>query len=114
MEYSVHDESGVTVISLSGEIDVGHAARLRDLLDERIGDRTKPLLLDLSDVVFIDSSGLGVLIAAHRKAQDVEQTLTLANPQAPVQRVFDLTRTNRVFEVFTTVEDGVAALRAKD
>lgn len=111
MEYSVHDESGITVIDLSGEIDVGHAARLRDILDERIGGSTGTVLLNLSDVVFIDSSGLGVLIAAHRKAQDVEQTLALANPQAPVQRVFELTRTSRVFQVFTTVEDGVEALR---
>jgi len=111
MEYTVHDESGVTVIDLSGEIDVSHAPRLRELLGELITAGPGQLLINLSGVAFIDSSGLGVLIAAHRKAQEAGGVLGLADPQPSVRRVLELTRTNRVFQIFATVEEGLAALR---
>ncbi len=111
MEYTVRDELGITVVDLRGEIDIAHAPRLRDLLEELIANSSARLLINLSDVAFIDSSGLGVLIAAHRKAQETGGILGLANPQAPVQRVFELTRTNRVLKIFDTVAEGLEALR---
>ncbi len=110
MDYKVREDAGITILDLSGEIDVSYAPRLRDILIELIESKSKRVLVNLSEVAYLDSAGLSVFIAAHRKARNIGGVLGLSSPQKSVQRVFDLTRTNKVFQIFSTVEEGVAAL----
>ncbi len=110
MEHNVRDESGVTILDLSGEIDVSYATQLRDILVEIIEKGAGPLLVNLSDVRYIDSAGLSVLITANRKSQGAGLAFGLSNPQSTVQQVFKLTRINKVFKIFPTTEDGIATL----
>jgi anti-sigma B factor antagonist len=67
----------------------------------------------MSEVVYIDSAGLSVLIAANRKAQGLGGAFALSDPQKPVQQVFNLTRMNKIFQIFPTVAEGVAALKGE-
>lgn len=112
MNYSTRHESGVTVVDLEGDVDVSGAPELRDLIAGLIAGPTARILLDLSDVAFIDSSGVGILVTAHRKATESGAQFGLASPSGTVARVFELTRTNRLLQIFPTVEEGVAALGA--
>ena len=111
MNHTVHDEAGITILDLSGEIDVGQAPKLREVLMELLENNEGRLLIDMSDVVYIDSAGLSVLIAANRKAQNLSGMFGLSNPQKPVQQVFKLTRMNKVFQIFPTVAEGIAELK---
>ena len=109
MKHTVSDESGVTVISLEGPIDVSQAMELRDILGRHLV-AGGALLLDLGGTTLIDSSGIGVLVTAHRRAQEAGGRFALAGASANVGRVFELTRTNKLLEIHPTVEEGRAAL----
>lgn len=85
-----HDGSAVTV-ALVGEIDVAAADRVREALTCAISQARPRLIVDLSEVAFIDSSGLHVLTAVHRLCRDADSTLTIRPGPPNVQRVFELT-----------------------
>ena len=112
MQHSISDQHGITVVVLAGELEVSEAPALRDLLGSLIAGPQSRILLDLGQVSFIDSSGIGVLVGAHRRAEEAGARIGLAAPNAGVRRVFELTRTDRVLRLYDSVPDGVAALGA--
>jgi anti-anti-sigma factor len=109
MRHETRELSGITVIALEGEVDVTGAPELRDLLAGSIVGGAR-ILLDLGGVSFVDSSGVGVLVTAHRKAAEAGAAFGLAGASTTVARVFELTRTNRLLSIYPTVDEGVAAL----
>ena len=112
MQHSTSDQGGITVVALVGELEVSEAPALRDLLGTLVAGPQSRVLLDLAQVSFIDSSGIGVLVGAHRRAEEAGARIGLAAPNAGVRRVFELTRTDRVLRLYDSVADGIAALGA--
>lgn len=111
MEPSLHERDGVTVIALHGAIDVGRALELREVVAGPVAERGRKLLLDLSDVTLVDSSGVGLFVTAHRRAEESGASFALAGLAGPVGRVFALTRTDKLLRIYDTVDEGLAALR---
>jgi len=68
---------------------------------------TKDLLVDLKEVRFIDSSGLGVLVAGYKNASTHQGSIKLCSLQAQVKSMFELTRLHRVFDIFQTVDEAL-------
>ena len=95
MEHSVREEDGVTVASLSGEVDLESSPRARELLLGLVRSGRR-VLVDLSAVAYIDSSGVASLIEAFQ----------LARRGIPV-RVLELARLDRVFTIHATLEDAL-------
>jgi anti-sigma B factor antagonist len=110
MEHEIHNEAGVVILDLRGEIDVSTAPGLRDILMGLIEDNAGPVLVNLSNVLYMDSAGLSVFIAAHHKAQNAGRVLGLVNPQQPIQQVLKLTRVDKVFQIFPSIEEGIGAV----
>lgn len=110
MESSVEVRDGVTVVVVSGDIDVSHALTMRETLGQAQGNGARPVVLDLTGVGFIDSAGVGLLVGAHRRATDLNSQCALAALTPTVARVLQLTRTDRMLTVFPDVEAAVAAL----
>ena len=111
METDVRSDDGVTVVGVTGVIDVASSLELRDTLASLLETAGAKVLLDLSSVSLIDSSGIGILVGAHRQADGIGAMLVLAAPAGPAARVFELTRTNKLLRIEPTVEQGLAALR---
>lgn len=111
MEHEISEEHGVRVLHLRGPVDVAAAMGLRDLLGAQVDAPSARVLVDLTEVPLIDSSGIGILITAHRRAVAQGAGFALAGPTPPVARVFEMTRTNKLLSIHETVADGVAALR---
>jgi anti-sigma B factor antagonist len=65
------------------------------------------LLIDMKDVRFIDSSGLGALVSGFKNATSAQGTLKLSSLQPQVKSMFELTRLHRVFEIFPTAADAL-------
>lgn len=82
---------GTTVVSVRGEVDLVSADQLRRVLDEALQDSAR-VTLDLTELTFIDSSGLSALVEAHRKARDAGGTFTLRHPTPMLRRLLDITR----------------------
>jgi anti-sigma B factor antagonist len=78
------------VIAVRGEIDMATAAQLRDLLDQLVDEGSRHIVLDCRELAFLDSSGIGVLVAArNRLGEDGE--IVLDSPQAHVRKVLEIT-----------------------
>jgi anti-anti-sigma factor len=110
VEYTVDESDGVRVVHLQGPIDVSGAMALRDLLGQQIDSPAARVLLDLEGVTLIDSSGIGILVTAHRRADGQGARFALAAARDTVGRVFELTRTNKLLQIHPTVAEGVNAL----
>jgi anti-sigma B factor antagonist len=111
VEYSVETSESVKIVHLQGPVDVSQAVALRDVLGAQIDGPSARVLVDLSEVPLIDSSGIGVMVTAHRRADGAGAGFALAAPGPTVARVFSLTRTDKLLDLYDTVPEGVEALR---
>lgn len=79
-----------SVVLVDGEVDVSNADQLRDVLDERLAADPATVVVDLSKVPYIDSTGIGVLVGAAHRASERGARLEVARPQHNVARVLGL------------------------
>ena len=89
---------GLVVRVAEPRIDAAVAIRFKDRMRELIADPSQKVILDLSQVGFLDSSGLGAVVAV-RKMLPPDRPLELSHLTPPVQKVFRLTRMDRVFTI---------------
>lgn len=100
---------GWWVVSVAGEIDVHSGPSLREHLLRALASGERGLIVDLAGVSFLDSSGLGVLVAAHKRARASGGILRLASCRPAVATIFQITALDRAFSIHPTVEDALAA-----
>jgi anti-sigma B factor antagonist len=108
MRHSVREERGCLIVSLAGEIDLEHSPRARELLLEQVA-RKRRVLVDLSDVEYIDSSGIASLVEAFQKSKRAGSGFALAAVNPAALRVMQLARLDRVFQIFASVAEGLDA-----
>ncbi|HEY6793758.1 MAG TPA: STAS domain-containing protein [Kineosporiaceae bacterium] len=97
------------VVRVNGEIDVHTGPALRDHLLSAFAQGEDTIVVDLSEVSFLDSSGLGVLVAAHKRARTTDGELRIAGCRPPVTTLFQITALDRAFCIYPTVEEALAA-----
>jgi anti-sigma B factor antagonist len=112
MRYTVDLDDGVKILHLQGPMDLSQAAALRKVLSAEIDGSSARVLVDLSDVPLIDSSGIGAMVAAQCRADVAGGAFALAAAGPTVARVFTVTPNGGLLRLYTTVEEGVEALRA--
>ena len=95
------------VVPLTGEIDLASAPELRAELGRLNETETPAIVLDLTDLEFIDSTGLGVLVGALRRARSQGGDIRLAGARPGIRRVLSVTGLDRVFELFATVAEAM-------
>jgi anti-sigma B factor antagonist len=107
MELAVHDNHGVTVVMVAGEMDVGNSAQLGEELDRLLTEGPKKVVIDLAKVSFVNSSGLATLVCYYKRAHSNCGDISLAALQPPVRQVFQLTRLDRIFDLQPDVAKAV-------
>jgi anti-sigma B factor antagonist len=70
---------GFVVVSLTGELDLAEAPRLRDVLDDVLGSPPQLVVIDAAELTFLDSSGIGVLVGAHNALEAAGSQFVIAN-----------------------------------
>ena len=108
MEYKFDEVGDVLKIGLAGRLVAACSEEVRDQVAQRL-ERFPNILFDLSGMTHIDSSGLGVLVQLLQRANAQGGTVKLAALQPHPRIVFDITKVYRVFEIFGTVEQGLAS-----
>jgi anti-anti-sigma factor len=88
-----------TRVVLKGAIDVSTAPRFLGCLQESLGRNPKAVILDLLELDYIDSVGLGVLVTGHKRAKATGTRFVLSKPKDTFRRLLELTGLNEVFEV---------------
>jgi len=94
------------IVHLSGELDLYNAPTVRAALLEACADAPERIVVDLSDVEFIDSTALGVLIEARTKAPN-RASFLLAAPGLETRRALEISGLDRHFSVYDTVSDAL-------
>ncbi len=108
MEISVRDEGCLCVVSVLGSrIDAAVALAFKEAMRRSTQDGEQDVVLDLQRVEFIDSSGLGAIVAT-MKLLAPERSLILAGLTTTVAKVFRLTRMDTVFSVYSTLDMALA------
>lgn len=116
MDLSVthHPDTSVSVVSVTGEVDVHSASRLRDGLTAELSSATRAVVVDLSEVGFLDSTGLGALVSARTAAgqQGIELPVVCASER--IRKLFTITGLDGVFVLHDSVDDALAGLADSD
>ncbi|MGW8063739.1 STAS domain-containing protein [Streptomyces ziwulingensis] len=99
---------GVSVVTLAGEVDLDGSSQLSDVLLSCV-QTTPGTVVDFGEVGFLDSSGINVLITAHRAAESRGVWFRIAAPQHAVERVLQLVGVDTLISCFPTVDQALAS-----
>jgi anti-sigma B factor antagonist len=105
LSIETRDQGDWSVLEVAGEVDLYSAPKLKERLRALSDQGKHRVVVNLGQVGFIDSTALGVLIGARRRAREHEGEVVLAAPTEPVHKVLSITGLDRVFPIHDSVED---------
>ena len=108
MKVSTRQVDGITILDLSGRITLGEGSvQLRDSIRDLLAKGSKLILLNLADVNYIDSSGIGELVSAYTTVRNQGGELKLLNL---TKKVHDLLQITKLYTVFDVKDDEASAI----
>jgi anti-sigma B factor antagonist len=105
VEESVDDET--QLVAIHGDVDLKTARSFRSALDEAAGDGKPRLIVDMSEVPFMDSSGLAALIGAQKAVHDKTRLIVVC--PANLRRIFEVTRLDSIVSVVGSLPEALVA-----
>jgi len=108
MDIEIHQSQDAIVISPKGDVDMSNSPELQRNLKETLKGRPIRLIVDLSNVPYMDSSGVATLVEAMQISRRQSTNLVLCSLQAKVRSVFEIARLDRVFRI-TADQDAATA-----
>ncbi|MFQ5701009.1 MAG: STAS domain-containing protein [Acidobacteriota bacterium] len=110
MKTTARDVCKVTIIGLNGRLTIGKGDLiLREAVDKALKDGKQRILLNLGQVGYMDSAGIGELVACRKRVVEKEGQMKLINPGGRVQDLLVLTKLDEYFEIYDTEEEGLAS-----
>jgi anti-sigma B factor antagonist len=108
MDLKTETSGNIKIIFVREErLDAHNSEELKTEMNHIFESGTKDVLIDLKEVRFIDSSGLGVLVSGFKNASTRQGSLKLCGLQTQVRSMFELTRLHRVFDIYQTVDEAL-------
>lgn len=113
MDIAVRKSGDVTIVDFKGRLAIGVSDTiLPRMINEILGEGSKKILLNLSEMDYIDSNGLGELVQVYRESQRKGASLRLLKPQDRVTKTLRLTNLLPMFAVYETEDDALKAFNA--
>ncbi len=110
LKMTSREVDGVTVVALDGRIVLGEESNaLREKIKSMVAEGKKKVVLNMDGVTFIDSAGLGTLVAAHHSAKAQGASLRLCHLGTKFQEVLQITKLMTIFDVYNTEAEAVAS-----
>jgi anti-sigma B factor antagonist len=108
MNLKVEKKNEIVIIYVKEErLDAHNSGDLKTEMQQLFEEGSKNILVDLHDVRFIDSSGLGALVSGFKNAISHQGNLKLSTLQTQVKSMFELTRLHRVFEIYASTSEAL-------
>ena len=104
MEFTIRIEEGFTIVALSGEVDLHYSPQAREQILRCLGDKNN-VLVDLSAVEYIDSSGIASLVEGYQLARNNNLKFGLIDVSNPAMQVLQLARLDTVFPIHKSAKD---------
>lgn len=114
MEIKTRVVENVKILELAGSLDWSGARLLRRAVIDATAGQPAQVVVNLRKVNFLDSSGLSTLVVGLKRARKNQGNLCLCGLQSPVRMIFELTRFDKVFEIFVSEEDAILAAASKN
>ncbi len=105
----VRTQGEATILEVGGEMDLHSAPQLRAALADITQSKQARIVVDLSEVMFVDSTGVGALVGALKRAREAGGALHFCGAQPRVRRVFEITGLLGAMPIFDSREEAVAA-----
>ncbi len=108
LECALHENQGTTIVVLSGEVDLATISILRNALSRAV-EKGRPVILEISRLQYIDSTGLSELLNQHRRAQTQQQHFVLAGPSRLLSKLLQITHLSEAIPLFPNVDAALAS-----
>lgn len=97
MQSSYNEKMDRWDLTAKGEVDISTAPKLREYLDGAYQEIKADILLNLDELTYIDSTGLGVIIGAFGRMQETDNRILLINPRENIKKLLSITSLDRIF-----------------
>jgi anti-sigma B factor antagonist len=110
LKVNVVKNDPATVVQVDGEVDLYSSSQVRKVILNLIEIKSQLLVIDLDNVEYIDSSGVATLVEGLQEVKKYDGRFILANLSEEVKSVFELSRLDKVFEIYASLEDAIKNL----
>ena len=109
MEIIPQEQGNISVLHLKGRLDLATGAELKTEIKNRFDQEKTQIHLNLTEVEFINSSGLGALVSVMKETRVKKGRLTLSNMATYVKEIFEITQLSHIFEIYETEAEAIAS-----
>ena len=96
---NIIEVSKTNMVSIRGEIDIYSIEKFRDSIEEKIKTQASEIILDCSELSYMDSTGMGVLIELRNKTKELGQKIIMMNPRPNIRKLLALTGVDEIIEI---------------
>ena len=108
MSVKIEAKNGLTVCCVEGEIDINTSPNVKKSFDKLIGAKTPKIVINLSKVTYVDSSGLATLVEILKNMRSYGGRLRLTNLSSKVKSLFEITKLEKLFEIMADEQDAIS------
>lgn len=109
MDISSQIKGEIVILDISGEIDLYNAPEIKDIINKLIEQKKYNVIINLKEVTYIDSSGIGALISSLSNLRKYQGGLKIINVFASVKKVFELTKLTSFFEIYDSEDEALSS-----
>ncbi|MFW5985990.1 MAG: anti-sigma F factor antagonist [Halanaerobiales bacterium] len=111
MDIALETKKNILIVKISGEMDISTVPDFKEKVKIRTeNNRIKHLVLDLSKVKFIDSSGLGAILGRYRFLDKKGGKVLLVNPGQQIKKIFDMSGILKIMDVYSSIDEALSEL----
>ena len=107
MKISQKQNNGITIFNIDGDIDINSSPDMREAFEDIANTKTMRIVVNLSGVSYVDSSGLATLVEMLKKTRTYGGKLRLGNLAPKVKSLFEITKLEKLFDIFDTEEEAI-------
>ncbi len=96
---NIIDMEKTSMVSIKGEIDIYSIEKFRETIEEKIKTQVPEIVLDCSELSYMDSTGMGVLIEMRNKTKEMGQKIIMMNPRPNIKKLLALTGVDKIIEI---------------
>ncbi|MEE8574080.1 MAG: STAS domain-containing protein [Thermodesulfobacteriota bacterium] len=107
MEINVQEQGGISILRVVGDIDVNTSPEVKESFDNLVKEKKEKVVVNLKGVNYVDSSGLATLVEVFKNMRAYDGKLKLTNLSSKVMGLFEITKLNNLFDIFTEEADAI-------
>jgi anti-sigma B factor antagonist len=108
MNISRKQDNGIITYQIKGDIDINSSPDIREAFEAAVKEEAGKIIVDLDNVSYIDSSGLATLVEMLKKTRAYGGKLRIANLAPKVKSLFEITKLEKLFDIFDTEQEAIA------